>query len=37
MLRLINKLNPRVSKTMGKRKGLEDMKRGTGFWGAAMG
>jgi hypothetical protein len=34
MLRLSKKLKPRARRTIGKRKGLRDMKCGTGFWGA---
>jgi hypothetical protein len=37
MLRLSKKLKPRARRTNGKRKGLEDMKKGTGFRGTAMG
>jgi hypothetical protein len=37
MLRLSKKLKPRARRTNGKRKGLRDMKWGTGFWGTAMG
>jgi hypothetical protein len=34
MLRLSKKLKPSASRTNGKRKGLRDMKEGTGCWGA---
>jgi hypothetical protein len=37
MLRLSKMLKPRARRTNGKRKFLEDMKKGTGFWGTAMG
>jgi len=34
MLRLSKTLKPRAKRTNGKIKGLRDMKKGTGFWGA---
>jgi hypothetical protein len=37
MLRLSKKLKPRARRTSGKSKCLKDMKKGTGFWGTAMG
>jgi len=37
MLRLSKKLKPRARRTSGKSKGLEDMKKDTGFWGTVMG